>query len=54
MWQEIRLRQMALFQNAAIGNEHQIDGHGANAVTPEQVKTEREKKIFILLRFMFF
>ena len=37
MWREIRLRQMAMFQNIAIGEEHHIDGHGAHAVTPEQV-----------------
>ena len=28
---------MAQFQNLAIDSSHQIGGHGANAVTPEQV-----------------
>ena len=37
MWRENRLRQMALFQNIAIGHEYDIDGHGSHAVTPEQV-----------------
>ena len=37
MWRETRQRQMAQFQNIAIGNEHQLEGHGVNSVTPEQV-----------------
>ena len=37
MWRETRRRQMAQFQNVAIDSSHQIEGHGANAVTPEQV-----------------
>lgn len=37
MWKETRQRQMAQFQNMEIGSEHQIEGHGAHAVTPEQV-----------------
>ena len=38
MWKETRQRQMAQFTNVAIGFEHQIFGHGANSVTPEQVR----------------
>ena len=38
MWKETRQRQMAQFTNVAIGFEHQIFGHGANTVTPEQVR----------------
>ena len=37
MWKETRQRQLAQFQNIAIDNDHQLDGHGTNAVTPEQV-----------------
>ena len=39
MWKETRTRQMAQFQNLEIGEEHHLDGHGVNTVTPEQVNT---------------
>ena len=38
MWQESRQRQMAQFENMAIENEPRVEGHGAHAVTPEQVR----------------